>query len=188
MFNVRKATQVAAYLIWKRGGTMSYLKLMKLMYLAEKDSLLRNEEFLTGSKLVSMPRGPVLSSVYDLFFGGNEYWDQWINNSGHYNLSLCARDVDENDPLETFDELSLSDQKVLDEIFERYGRMNRWDLVRILNDPEFCPEWKDPMGSSLPIRMESMFLKNGKTTDETKQILRKLEEVDDLARVTAKLL
>lgn len=68
MFNVRKATQVAAYLIWKRGGTMSYLKLMKLMYLAEKDSLLRNEEFLTGSKLVSMPRGPVLSSVYDLFF------------------------------------------------------------------------------------------------------------------------
>lgn len=44
------------------------------------------------------------------------------------------------------------------------------------------------MGSSLPIRMESMFLKNGKTTDETKQILRKLEEVDDLARVTAKLL
>ncbi len=91
MFNVRKATQVAAYLIWKRGGTMSYLKLMKLMYLAEKDSLLRNEEFLTGSKLVSMPRGPVLSSVYDLFFGGNEYWDQWIYNSGHYNLSVCQK-------------------------------------------------------------------------------------------------
>lgn len=36
MFDEKKATQVAAYLLWKRGGEMACLKLMKMMHLAEK--------------------------------------------------------------------------------------------------------------------------------------------------------
>ncbi len=39
MFNERKAAQAAAYLLHKAGGKLPLLKLMKLMYLAERLSL-----------------------------------------------------------------------------------------------------------------------------------------------------
>ena len=118
MFDVRKATQVAAYFLWRRGGKMSYLKLMKLMYLAEKQFLLQHGERLTGDKMVSM---------------------------------------------------------------------NRWQLVRLLHDSGFCPEWEDPQGSSYPIQSRSLLMKNGKTKEETDAILKRLEEVDDLHTITERL-
>ena len=167
---------------------MSYLKLMKLMYLAEKQFLLQHGERLTGDKMVSMPRGPVLSSVYDCFCGGNEYWDYWINNPGQYNLVLNKSIVvDQRNPLDTFDELSVAEQGVLDSVFETYGQMNRWQLVRLLHDSGFCPEWEDPQGSSYPIQIRSLLMKNGKTKEETDAILKRLEEVDDLHTITERL-
>ncbi|MBS1343943.1 MAG: SocA family protein, partial [Sutterella sp.] len=88
MFDIRKATHVAAYLLWKRGRRMSSLKLMKMMYIAEKQFLLQYGERLTGDKMVSMPYGPVLSATYDCFMGDREYWDSWIINPGNYDLAL----------------------------------------------------------------------------------------------------
>lgn len=184
MFDIRKATHVAAYLLWKRGGEMSYLKLMKLMYLAEKKFLLEHGERLTGDEMVSMPRGPVLSAVYDCFCGGQEqYWNNWIRNPGNYNLALreeIKNQINEEDPLDTFDELSEADQKVLDAVYDEYGQMNRWNLVHLLHDPKFCPEWENPNGSSYPIPPASLLMKNGKTKAESDAILEKLAEADDL--------
>lgn len=91
MFDLKKAAHVAAYLLWKRGGEMSSLKLMNLMYLAEKRFLLEHGERLTGDTMVSMPMGPVLSGVCDCFMGGHEYWCAWVKNPGNYNLALEER-------------------------------------------------------------------------------------------------
>ncbi len=166
---------------------MSYLKLMKLMYLAEKECLLRYGEFLTGDRTLSMPHGPVLSSVYTMFCDGGEYWNNWIYNSGDYNLSLRPRNIKDDDPLDTFDELSCADQEILDEVFSRYGHLNRWKLVKMLHDPEFCPEWEDPQGSAYSIDAKDILLKNGKSVEETQAIIDKLKEVDDLLTTTKNL-
>jgi hypothetical protein len=40
-FDEKKATEVAAFLLKMRGGKMSYLKLIKLLYLADRESLSR---------------------------------------------------------------------------------------------------------------------------------------------------
>ncbi len=186
MFDIRKAAQVAAYLLWKRGGKMSCLKLMKLMYLAEKQFLLDHGERLTGDKMVSMPMGPVLSAVYDCFIGGQEpYWNSWIKNPGRYDLALNTDvRVNQDDPLDTFDELSLADQNILDKVFSEYGRMNRRELVERLQNPINCPEWENPQGSSYPIQPLSLLMKNGKTKAEADAILQKLAEEDDLLTVT----
>ena len=115
MFDIRKATHVAAYLLWKRGRRMSSLKLMKMMYIAEKQFLLQYGERLTGDKMVSMPYGPVLSATYDCFMGDREYWDSWIINPGNYDLALNSSvKVDPADPLDTFDELSVAEKTVLE--------------------------------------------------------------------------
>jgi len=65
-FNERKATEAAARLLKLRGGTMSYMKLIKLLYLADREALLRWGRPISTDRYVSMDRGPVLSHVLNL--------------------------------------------------------------------------------------------------------------------------
>ena len=48
MFNEQKAAQIAAWFLGKAGGTMPHLKLMKLMYLAERESMAKHGFPMTG--------------------------------------------------------------------------------------------------------------------------------------------
>jgi hypothetical protein len=57
-FDERKATEAAAYLLRLRGGRMSYLKLIKLLYLADREALSRWGFSVTNDRHVSMPHGP----------------------------------------------------------------------------------------------------------------------------------
>ena len=66
MFNERKTTQMAAYFISHEGGEISKLKLIKLLYLAERESLRQHGRVMTGDRFVAMPYGPVLSMTLDL--------------------------------------------------------------------------------------------------------------------------
>lgn len=167
---------------------MSTLKLMQLMYLAERSFLLEHGERLTGDTMVSMPKGPALSAVCDCFTGGYEYWEAWIKNPGHDHLALEGRiKVNEADPLDTFDELSLADQKTLDAVCSEFGSMTRRQLAKLLRDPVFCPEWEDPQGTSCPIPPSELLMKNGKTTAEVDAILLKLADEEDALTVTRAL-
>ncbi len=70
-FNETKATQAAAHLIKRRGqGYMSYMKLIKLLYFADREALLRWGSPITADTFYSMDRGPVLSRVHDLVTEG----------------------------------------------------------------------------------------------------------------------
>jgi uncharacterized phage-associated protein len=60
-FSEKKAAQVAAFFLYRAGGQLEILKLMKLMYLAERGSYEKFGEPMIGDKLVSMDNGPVLS-------------------------------------------------------------------------------------------------------------------------------
>src|SRR5260370_22608834 len=71
-FNQAKTAQLAALLLKKRGGTMHYMKLIKLMYLIDRGSLLTRRRPLTYDNYVSMPHGPVLSGTLDLINEGPE--------------------------------------------------------------------------------------------------------------------
>lgn len=167
---------------------MSTFKLMQLMYLAERAFLLEYGERLTGDTMVSMPKGPALSAVCDCFTGGHGYWDAWIKNPGNDHLALDGHiKVNEADPLDTFDELSLADQKTLDAVCSEFGSMTRRQLAKLLRDPVFCPEWEDPQGTSCPIPPSALLRKNGKTKAEVDAILLKLAEEEDALTVTRAL-
>src|SRR5207249_3792384 len=71
-FNERKATQAAAHLLRLRGGSMSYLKLIKLLYLADREALLRWGRPISTDCYMAMDRGPVLSRVLDLATDGED--------------------------------------------------------------------------------------------------------------------
>ena len=66
MFDANKATQVAAYLLWRNGGKMDQKKLMMLLYLSEREFLTKYGEELTGDTILATPEGIVLQHTNDL--------------------------------------------------------------------------------------------------------------------------
>src|SRR4051794_10494791 len=65
-FDERKATEATSLLLMLRGNRMHYMKLIKLLYLADREALLRWGRPITTDTFVSMDYGPVVSTIYDL--------------------------------------------------------------------------------------------------------------------------
>jgi Protein of unknown function (DUF4065) len=95
-----------------------------------------------------MKHGPVLSNVFDLINYGSlsektGSWSSLISNPSGFDVSL-ERELSEED----YEELSVAERELLDEIWGKYGRFNEWKLVDLLHEVE---EWQDPHGRSVPI-------------------------------------
>ena len=156
-FNEAKATQTAARLLKLRGGKMSYLKLIKLLYLIDREGLLRYGRPVTTDRHVSMPRGPVVSIIYDLITGDvppgePTFWRRHISAPRDFEVSLFCDPGD--------DELSAAEEKLIDDVYTEHGRKSRWELVRYTHD---LPEWQDPRGSSIPISYSDILRAGNKT-------------------------
>lgn len=183
MFDAQKATQVAAYFLWKRGGRMAYLKLLKLMYLAERECLLRYDERLTGDEMFSLKFGPVLSKTYDLFKqeDPNSEWAKWISREPNYEFSFKkGKEVNPSDPLELFDCLSKAEISLLNEVFAKYGNLTRWQIRDATHEKNCCPEWTDPHGSALPISLKHLLTAHGKSDKVSDKIIRHVREMDSV--------
>jgi uncharacterized phage-associated protein len=59
MFDDRRVAQMAAYLLSREKGRMNHLKLMKLLYLADRESMKRHGQPISGDRFVAMDHGPV---------------------------------------------------------------------------------------------------------------------------------
>ena len=78
LFNEAKATQAAAHILHLRGGSMSYVKLIKLLYLADREALIRWGRPITTDRYVSLDIGPVVNRVYELIRGEPAPNSMWI--------------------------------------------------------------------------------------------------------------
>jgi uncharacterized phage-associated protein len=171
-FDETKATQAAAYFLALRGGQMHYIKLVKLLYLADREALLRWGMPLTTDRHVSMDNGPVTSKILSLITEDRPkpIWSQYISAPlGEYEVRLLK-----NAPT---DRLSRAEEKLMDEIFERYGRRNRWDIID--NVMHNLPEWQNPQGSSIPISVRDILKAAGESEDEIRSVLKELQSIAD---------
>lgn len=178
LFDERRTAQAAAYLLYRSGGALPLIKLVKLLYLAERLSLQRYGEPITGDKLVSMPHGPVLSRTYDHINGAlpsvEGGWETWVaDRAGHKVVLRDEKMI--SSPEKDLLRLSESDLEVLSETWEQFGHWDRWDLVKYTHSSA-CPEWQDPDGSSQPIPYETLFEKLGYTTEQSQALSTRLLE------------
>ena len=169
-FREEKATQAAARLLKLRGGKMSHLKLIKLLYLVERESLVRFGVPLTHDSYCSLPHGPVLSATLDrintreCYEGG--YWDRHISPKTNNEVSLREADVPNG-------QLSPAEEALIDEVFAKYGHLSRWDLVELTHG---LPEWTDPKGSALPIDPADILRLEGFSEEEIAEMRADWEE------------
>jgi len=149
-YNVRKAGQVAAYFACQEGGTIDVLKLVKLVYLADRNSLGRYGHPIIDDRLVSMPHGPVNSITLNYINGTVDDLGEWSNYiGGRANYQVAALKKFQR---EDFDELSDADIEALESTWKDFGELKKFEIRDWTHNN--CPEWEDPDGSAAAIPHE----------------------------------
>lgn len=151
---------------------MSHLKLMKLLYLADREALLRFGRPITFDYCVSMEHGPVLSQTYNLLIGDTQTGGPWIKTISTPTNNEVSILEDPGD-----DKLSDAEDRLIREIFDEHGKKSRWDLRDFTHT---LAEWQDPKGSSIKIDYKEILVAGGKTEGEIESIL---EEIENLAKM-----
>ena len=166
-FDERRATAAASLLLQLAGGSMEYLRLIKLLYYADRESLDLLGRPISGDRYVSMKHGPVLSHVYNLVkatvFGrrpnGGGHWIDRIGVVDRYSLCL-AKQPDTG-------ALSEAEIDILTQVFHRYRDRDKWELVKASHE---LPEWYDPGESATEIPIEEILQVLGKSEADKEDI------------------
>ena len=141
-----KSLQAISYLL-EREGSIEKVKLMKLLYLADRKSFIETGVPITGSNLYAMPFGPVPSQCLDLVNGnfGADVFRYIHLNDNMVTLRQSAGT----------DKLSEAERKVLDQILCEFGGVDKWKLV---NETHKLPEYQAcyEAGTSTLISFESI--------------------------------
>jgi len=173
-FNEKKAAQVAAFFLHRAKGQLEILKLMKLMYLAERASYQKFGEPLIGDKLVSMDNGPALSITLNHMnrFVPSEQdgWEAWVSDRNNY---LVALKKEITDPKEELLQLSDAELEVLESVWKEFGQLGSFELADLTH--KICPEWEDPHGSSLPITRSRLLRSLGFDPDTSRELEDRIE-------------
>jgi uncharacterized phage-associated protein len=164
-----KATQAAALLLAKHQGRMSHMKLVKLLYFADRTALLRWGRPITFDWYYSLDHGPILSFTLnrlneDVDPGGPSYWHQYISERQEHEVVLLRS--------APADQLSRAEQELLGEIFATLGDKTQWQLRDLSHG---LPEWQNPQGSRMPIEIEDILRAEGVPEEQVQEIRDALE-------------
>ena len=138
-FDYKKATQAINYLTKKEGGQIDKLKLIKLIYLADRYHLRRYGRPMANDTYFAMRLGPVGSSVKDIAEMSSQFLDDEERNyAGKYiargainNTVVSIANVDS-------DVFSKSEIEALDFAYNEFGNKSESTLVGITHR---YPEW-----------------------------------------------
>jgi uncharacterized phage-associated protein len=143
-FDYEKATQAINYLTKKEGGVIDKLKLIKLIYLADRFHLRRYGRPIINDAYLAMPLGPVGSSVKDIadfssYLDGAErvYAAKYLKSDLKNKTVTSTADVD-------LDIFSKSELEALDFAFDKFGNKSAPTLVNITHR---YPEWEKFRGA-----------------------------------------
>lgn len=154
-FSARRAAQVTAFFANEAGGRINILRATKLIYLADRMSMSLRDYPVTGDNFVSMPFGPVNTYTYSLMNGEVEQtyihiWAEFVGPRAGYDIPL-ARAITHDE----LDELSRSDLRILGKTWEDFKEIDKYELADWTH--QFCPEWRDPGRSSVPIDFATVY-------------------------------
>lgn len=165
-FDERKAVQAAGRLISQGGGEMSYMALLKLLYLIDREALLRWGKPITGDKVVAMKRGPVLSHIFNLVSQKKQdipksAWHNFITRPAPYIYTVCFSGAPDTSAL------SEAEVALIDEVFAQHRHKTEDELVNLTHT---LPEWADPGITSVPIPFEKILRVGKKSNSEIEAI------------------
>lgn len=137
-FDHQKATQAIGFFAEKAGGMINKLRVLKLVYFADRYHLRKYGRLITNDEYFAMPYGPVASGVKDIaelsdFLGEQElvYASQYLKKINSITIGLIK-------PYEHA-VLSETDHEALLFAWEKFGQYSEFELSEITHK---YPEWE----------------------------------------------
>lgn len=154
-FDIQKKIQAAALLARLEGGRVDRVRLLKLLYIADRDSLAERGIPIIGGRVAALDNGPLHCDVYSMIKSEGEHdaeveaareWGVIFKNDNH---SIVLKTDPEILDLSEFEVEKLTDA------WDRHKDLDTWELVEKTHEFE---EWKrfQRTGSSHTIPMESI--------------------------------
>ena len=156
---------------------MSYLRLLKLLYVADRESLRQARRPVIGTRPVAMKNGPLHSKVLDLINQQDidePQWSRYIHKHG-YEVVLAQ------DP--GVSELSRFEIDLLNRVARECSQMDDWELVEHTHT---FAEWRQNYqeNSSRTIPMEDILAAVNVSPEDREEILEDLREDAELNRLS----
>lgn len=164
-FDESRATQAVAFLLRKWGGQENYTKLLKVLYLADRKSLLERGTPFVGASFCNMKNGPLASDVYNQIKGDKrgDYWAAHVETK-EYDLVLIKDPGD--------DDLSEYQEELLEGLFKKYRNHTYSQMINIVHK---LREWDKSVGnSSRPLEPEVIL----KAADVPQEKIDRFEALD----------
>jgi uncharacterized phage-associated protein len=166
-FNEGKAGEAAAYLLKWGDDPMGQMKLIKLMYIADRRAIEETGFSITGDQIAGMPKGPVLSETLNLIKGVH---------GGRGKVAGYVQPVTQDEgvrsvkvPSDEPEHLSRFDMRTLKGVHDDFGHLTGEDLKDWLH--RNAPEWTEPPNRSRTVIDPAAILKAvGKSDEEVAEI------------------
>lgn len=181
-FDAQKIIQIIDFLVARNSFSLNYTKMIKLLYIADKEALSKHDIVITGDRYCSMKSGPVLSGVFDLIKGiysnpkVQELWNEHFNTIG---LNVVSKT---KTPLE-YDKLSDFETDLLTSIDAEYKHKDYGYMINLTHDKKKYSEvrWKEAekMGTSLPLGIEDILKNLGRTDEEIEELEKETNAIID---------
>ncbi|GBF27413.1 hypothetical protein MnTg02_02466 [bacterium MnTg02] len=152
-FEEQKAAQISAFFAAKNGGSIEKLKLIKLIYLSEREFVSQHGHPMLFDELYSLPHGPICSSALDGINQNltNDVWKVNISKEQKNDIETKLTADTEN-----FDHISKAEYAVLCSIWESFGFMTSNQLRNYTH--KNCPEYTEvEKGKRMPISYRDLF-------------------------------
>ena len=175
-FNPHKAIQAAGVLLRAEGNRMSYLRLLKLLYIADREAIRDSGVPILGCKAVAMRDGPLHSDIYNLIRGIHEQislWGRFFCTQGYKLEAVQQPDIGL---------LSQYEIEKLQAVAAKYAPFSDFDICHDMTHTfdEWLANYKE--GTSRPIQIEDIIkaVGRGGDTDAILEDLHELEEMDKI--------
>jgi uncharacterized phage-associated protein len=156
-FRAEKAAQFSALLIQRSDGQIDKLKLIKMLYLAERESVMERGRPIFYDEYYSLEHGPICSNSLNALNGhaDDDVWSEYIVVADKKNILASKRKNREE-----MNQISKSDFSILESVWNKFGWMTTSQVRNWTH--KNCGEYVEVgPGSRLPITYESLYKELG---------------------------
>lgn len=185
---IDKLIQLTNYLLKKYDFSLNYTKLIKELYLADRECIKRTGWSISDDVYKNLPYGPVLVNLYTLIQG--KHPDLRMQSKWDSNFLTDSKELKAKVSIIPDGELSQMEKNIIDEIDQTYHAYSYSKMIDVVHNKNICPEWKDPHGSSSPLKKEDImrsigfdedsiehFAEEERTYKYEKELLAQLEDL-----------
>ena len=151
IFDAKKTLTVLSYILEQFDGKLSCQKLFSLLYFADRESLLRYGETMTGDAWLLTKDGVLSEITYQMLRKTGAGWEMWLpflkkEGKKYYDsFVVLRRSIDSL-------ELSRADRTILDGVVSLHGEETE---VALLSDINTLPECKGMSVDNTNVRLKA---------------------------------